>query len=663
MKLLGSRFSEYNPILKSQLLVYVVLIVSVTLVYFPGLYGTFIFDDFPNIVENVYIQINEFSKNQLLGAAGSYGWGLIQRPISMLSFSINYFFGELNPFWYKVTNLLIHIVSSIAVYKFSSSLIKAYNLRFSSRQTEKLVLPVRLAFFVTLLWALHPINLTSVLYVVQRMASLSGLFVFVGLAIYCSARIQIITKRKTNPAVIKLIVAIAICTPLAFLCKENGLLLPVLILVVERFFFSDLSSSKIKLISNVAVTVFFLVCLSFMLYIYLLPERLESSYQERSFSMLERVLTETRVIFLYVKLIVFPRPSEFALFHDDLLMSSSLTVPVSTAFSVIGLVIGVSCSILFRKKYAIFSFGLLFFLAAHLMESTVLPLEIMHEHRNYVASFSVVFFIVIAVYRLTNTKDLEKYYIPITTALILITGVITYIRANSWGDILTLAETEVVFHPNSPRSRYMLALVYWQMLYNETGNKRKYGILIRDQLDKAIELNEPEKPAYLIGLYRLSTIIGDIYTEEEERKIIELVKSDLAEKKPTPFTINSLISFFNCSATRECPEHPDELELIYQEIKDIPTLYPEQLAKVQASYANAMFQLGRLDEAFSAAEDAFKNDPDNIQHAINLAKLMLVQGHAERAKNTLDFINIHPDADLFKDQILNVELLVNKAVN
>ena len=113
----------------------------------------------------------------------------------------------------------------------------------------------------------------------------------------------------------------------------------------------------------------------------------------RPFSPLERLLTQGRVLFLYVSLLLYPIPSRLMFLHD-IDTSRSLFDPWTTLAAIIGIVLCLLFAALKAKKYPLLSFAILFFILNHLVEGTLIPLELIYEHRNYIPS--MFFFVPIA---------------------------------------------------------------------------------------------------------------------------------------------------------------------------------------------------------------------------------------------------------------------------
>jgi hypothetical protein len=150
--------------------------------YWHGLHSGFFFDDEPSILLAEGIRITTLSPESLHQAWTSGGAGPSGRPIAQLSFALNYFFSGFNPFVFKAINLAIHLVNSLWVFAIARLLLTA---------AQPLAKPRHLLMatgFVATLWLLHPIQLLPVLHVVQRMTSLSALFLLAAFWLHIQAR-------------------------------------------------------------------------------------------------------------------------------------------------------------------------------------------------------------------------------------------------------------------------------------------------------------------------------------------------------------------------------------------------------------------------------------------------------------------------------------------
>ncbi len=425
--------------------------------YMPGLTGHFIFDDGINIRLNPFLKIDQLDISTLWHAASSGGLNPFARPLSMASFALNYYHSGMVPYAFKAINLAIHLLNGLLVFVLMNALLA---LHWRIRGTANDHAAAWIGIAVAALWLLHPFNLTAVLYVVQRMTSLAALFSLTGLTLYVYGRRMLLDGRRSGFLVIA--VSLYVFTPLAALCKESGGLLPLLILVSEatllRWSAPDRGFRRIlALMLGLAVVVPLLLGLFYVLQN---PDLILGGYAWRDFSLTERLLTESRVLWFYLHMIVLPNPGEMGLNHDDIVISRNLLSPLTTLPAIIGLLVLAAIAFALRKKQPLITFGITFFFAAHAMESTIIPLELAFEHRNYLPMLGILL-------PLTYFALDSRLHLPSTrarrVALLLLTFLfagLTAARAQQWGDTFLMRALEVERHPRSVRAHTDLANLY-----------------------------------------------------------------------------------------------------------------------------------------------------------------------------------------------------------
>ena len=180
--------------MKSRLICLALLLTVI--IYLPGLTGGFAFDDYANIVQNPYFTKDISETENLNRAVWSGQAGPLKRPIPMLSFALNAATTGHWPMAYKVTNLGIHLITGVLAFFCALLLLQAHlNQR---KATNSLIL---ISAAVATVWLIHPINLTPVLYVVQRMTSLAALFSFAAVCVFCLGRFALIDGKKAKAAI------------------------------------------------------------------------------------------------------------------------------------------------------------------------------------------------------------------------------------------------------------------------------------------------------------------------------------------------------------------------------------------------------------------------------------------------------------------------------
>lgn len=436
---------------KQTVIASILVIIFCVPVYLPGLGGPFIFDDLTNIVFNDYVKITSLDWHSIRNAAGSGISGPLGRPIPMLSFAVDYLvagsFGNTAPF--KTTNLAIHLLNGILVFFF---LLRIFSIdpRTGKRKpaTENRT-AIIISLALGLVWLLHPIQVNTVHYVVQRMTSLSATFVLAALIVYVGGRLAM-TEQKRAGLIYAFLVAPLLLT-LGMLCKENAILGLPLIVAIEFFLLSGANISRWFARPYGTHVLAAIVMLAVLVLVYLVHYFLPG-YDSRNFSMAERLLTESRVLVHYLYMIVFPRINDFGLFHDDIKVSTGLFTPPATLFSILLLLAMGYLAYALRRQQPLVALGIAWFLIAHSLESTIIPLELVHEHRNYLALLGPV----MAMQPLLETlhrKGRYRYSAAGMVSLILVLGMISHMRSIDWSSREELIATEAYFRPESPRAR------------------------------------------------------------------------------------------------------------------------------------------------------------------------------------------------------------------
>jgi hypothetical protein len=439
----------------------VVLVLAATaLAYWPGLHGSFLFDDFSSITDNPALHLAGFAPRDLMHAAFSSRAGLLFRPISMLSFAFNFYFFGNAPFSFKLTNVLIHLINALLILWLTHRLLVNCRRRFQFNWTDKQL--GWTAVVISAAWALHPLNLTSVLYVVQRMTSLAALFTLAGMLAYVYGRERSQAGKTGWPLV-------WVVTPffgvLGLISKEDAALLPLYLLVIEGLIFGFRGAENRAAPSVYAFYVCGLIVpgLSGLAFLLTHSGWFLGGYAGRNFTLSERVLTEFRVVLLYVKWTFFPDIRQLALYHDDLRLSTGLLSPITTLLSLLGLCALAGIALWQRKRRPLISLGILWFFAGQMMESTVLPLLIAFEHRNYLPDYGLLlaFFSLLLLPSVSGTHVLRpslRWTLAALTLPVLFSA--TWVRSYEWRNYLSFAYYESRHHPRSEQALYSLGQAY-----------------------------------------------------------------------------------------------------------------------------------------------------------------------------------------------------------
>ncbi len=418
--------------------------------YINGLFGGFQFDDYPNIVNNNLLQAVDGSQYHWWLAALSSDSGILRRPISMLSFAANIYWLGMNPVAFKIINLVIHLLNAALIYRLSLWLLPY--LRSSQAASATAERTKTVALLVTALWMLHPLHVSNVLYIVQRMNLLATLFILIGLYCYVAGRRR---SMESKGGLLLAFSGLAVFGLLATFCKENGVLAVLYAFVIEvvcfRFRGADPGTRK-------SVVTFFLLILAlpltlFFIYLLIQPEWLANGYSGRGYTLAQRLLTEPRVLMHYLQWILIPLPSQMGLYHDDIPLSTGLFSPISTIVSISVLVAAMLLAWKVRNRAPAVTFAVAWFLAGHALESTLLPLEIVFEHRNYLPMAGLLLGMIAAAGQMVEERAYKVSWIVLVVPVVIVSG-LTADRSHDWGDPIRLARVTANNHPDSPRSLY-----------------------------------------------------------------------------------------------------------------------------------------------------------------------------------------------------------------
>lgn len=420
------------------------------LVYGFGLPGGFMFDDYPNLES-----LSRYTDGKLsaIGVIFTNTSGAFGRAIPMASFVANAATTGMNAGPMKIANIFIHLVVGALVALLS-------NLLIAREKTLGACAPLY-GGAIAAIWLVLPINASTVLYIIQRMTQLSALFVLVGLIVYVLTRAGW-NKHRTR-SLFLLWSTVPLFTLLALFSKENGALLPLFALTVEFTLFSNNSSSNERrhLYAFFGITLFLPLCVG-LFWLVLGHGFVQLDYSDRDFTLAQRLLTEPSVMWSYVRNILLPFGSDLGLTHDDYLLSNTLFSP-RPIFAVTGWITAVYAAWrMHRAGHRLVLTGILFFLAGHAVESTIFPLEIYFEHRNYLPEIGILlatFGLLNAIFQqLPRPSVIFRRSLTIFALLLFASyAAATAVRASVWQDMDTLMRASILAHPDSPRLNFQFA--------------------------------------------------------------------------------------------------------------------------------------------------------------------------------------------------------------
>lgn len=387
----------------------------------------------------------------LSGITGGAG-----RPVSLASFVLQYGNWPRNVAAFKYVNVLLHLLNGCLLFWLWLQV-----GRLGGVETRRNLL---IGLIATSVWLLHPLLVSTTLYVVQRMTQLSALFTLAGLLFYLHGR-ECHRAGAWRSGYLWTSLGIGLFGLLATLSKENGILICLLVLALEATLLRGFPSSagwrawKLVFLYGPLTLLVLVVTWRF-------DSMVLGPYAIRDFTLFERLMTQARILVEYLGLTIAPVPSALGLYHDDYTVSRGLFTPTATFWSgllIIGLVVLAFAT---RHRAPILSFGLFWFFIGHLLESTIFPLELYFEHRNYLPMAGLVF--TLSFYGVALAEKIESASVKRVLHLfpVLYLSILTAVSFNEirlWGNPIRQAYTWAQEKPDSRRAQERLAGV-WQAL-------------------------------------------------------------------------------------------------------------------------------------------------------------------------------------------------------
>ena len=580
-------------------------------IYLPGLKGGFLFDDYANLNSmgdyGGVVDYETFKNFVFNGFSGPLG-----RPVSLASFLLDDNTWPSYAPLFKATNLKIHLLTGIFILWAS-----LHFLRLMGKDDKA---AIWIALLNTAIWLLHPLLVSTTLYTVQRMAQLASSFVFAGITGYLYGRV-LLNQGKTKQGYIWMSVSLVSMTALAALSKENGALLPLLVVVVEFCLPSDL----FKLNRLWALIFLGLPCLGIIGLLIKEINLAENPWPTRNFNQIERLLTESRIMWEYIYHLFVPQIEGKGLFQDGFVVSKSLISPISTLFASLGLLVLFCIAIVSRRLYPFLAFSILFFLASHLLESTHLGLELYFEHRNYLGAGFL--FLPLAIF-LVELKNKISVKVPILCAccLLLVLSFLTWQRSILWGNTHNLERYWAVFAVDSARAQNKLG-----SFYLGDGNPQKALSHMEAALDRFPQSS-------LIAFNYLVVKIATGAAQEKDFKKVAVIMA------VQPFDAQSIMGMGNLADMAIASKDPKHKSLVIEFLLSLnrtsKNAYVYQFKKV---YTYTLARLYLAEQNYEEALNYFSQAIDihnDMDAGMNMVAIMANTGRPVEASIMLQRLEV-----------------------
>jgi len=360
--------------------------------------------------------------------------------------------------------------------------------------------------------------------------------------------------------------------------------------------------------------------------VWLLPQVFDPSYwSTRDFGLRTRLLSEARIVVDYIRWTLLPTPDALSFYHDDFHISRGLLAPWSTLVSIVLLIALVALALWLRRRQPLTALGIAFFLGCQLLTGTVLPLELIYEHRNYFASFGLL----LAIVPLLAAPRASPFALPrhmLLAGLLLCWTALTALTSYAWGNPLRLAEDLASRAPQSPRAQYELGRTY--IIYSHYDPASPFTKLAYAPLERAAALPKgsilPEQALIFMNA-RMHLPLKDSWWDSLINK--------LREHRPGVQDESSLAALTQCAHDHEC-------DLPKQRMRDAflaALSHPDPTARLLACYGDYAWnvlndhKLG-LDMTIAAVH-ASPNEP---AYRITEARMFIALGKMKEAREAYE---------------------------
>lgn len=564
----------------------------------------FLFDDYDNIVNNPIIQ----EKGYFLSPSKADGFlkydDFKSRFVGYLSFAVNYGLHGLDVTGYHAINLAVHIASAFLVY-----LIALLTFRTPRMKESRAAAGAgHIALLSALLFVSHPVQTQAVTYIVQRFASLVTFFYLASLACYITARLS----EKSTPRVSFYVLSV-LSAVLAMKTKENAFTLPLAATLYEWVFFRGEFKQRFLRLAPLLATMLIIP----FTYISLdgpageIIKDLDNTTRAQDMSRADYLLTEFRVIVTYIRLLFIPL--NLNLDYDYPVYHSFFEPPVFLSFLFLACILGLGGYLLGRSRTGdgagrLAAFGVFWFFLTLSVESGVIPLHVIFEHRVYLPSAGVFWAVSTGAYLLISSlrsRRARAMAVSFMTLVPLVLSFASYERNTVWGTKRSLWEDVISKSPNKARG------------YTNLGN----AYHAEGEIDRAVEhfrialRLEPDNEVTHFNL-------GNAYRDKDMPE--QAIEQYLTAVRLRPDYADAHNNLGN--AYRAFGRTDKAIEHLLISIKHKP-------GNVEAHYnlGNALRSEGMTDRALEQYGKALSINPNYVQAHNNIAAAYISKGNLEKA--------------------------------
>ena len=584
----------------------------------------FAFDDLQKIEKNNHIRITQFSLPKIISAGFKSSKS---RPLAYISFALNYYFGRYDTFGYHLVNIFIHLSTGCFLFLFIRTTFQTPALR------NQYHYPDVIAFLTAAFWLANPVQTQAVTYIVQRMTSMASLFFILSFWFYVKGRLGAKSRQPWLWFVGSLLAWL-----MSLGCKQITVTLPFLILLYEWYFFQDLNQDWLKRSLKWVLGITVVIAILALIYMDFHPfEKISRLYDfsKNEFTITQRALTQLRVVVYYISLIFFPHPSRLSVEYDFPL-SYSLVNPITTLLSAVIILSLVILALYLARKERLISFCVLWFFTNLIIESTIIPLALIFEHRLYLPSMLVFLPVVLLFFRFIKPEWLP---LSIVAVLIAFNAYWTVERNKVWQDDILLWTDSVKKAPNRARAYSNLgyALSQKERFDEALPNLHKALELDPDlamaHYNLGFVLDQQGKTEEAVSHYHQAIQLSPEFARSYNNLGLALLKLDKTNEavdnyhKAIQLNPNFAAAYNNLGLALAIQKETDAAIKSYRKALELD---PE-LEYAHLNLATVLTNQGRTDEAIRHLKKALQINPDYAEAHSDLGSHLLSQGRTEEA--------------------------------
>jgi hypothetical protein len=445
------------------------------------------------------------------------------------------------------------------------------------------------------------------------------------------------------------VVSITIPTVVGMLAKETAVMLPLYALLVEWIVFgfhrtTETALAPTKTPDRRVIGLFMIVLVLPMVagLVWLLPGILQpGTWATRDFTLSSRLLSEARIVVDYMVWTLLPMPDALSFYHDNFHISTGLLAPWTTLTSIGLLGALFALMIWLRRRVPLAALGIALFLGCQLLTGTILPLELIYEHRNYFASFGLLLAIVPLLAAPAQGAAALPMALPryvLLAGLMLCWTALTALTAQAWGDPLRLAEELASRAPLSPRAQYELGRTY--IIYSHYDPSSPFTHLAYAPLERSDALPNSSILAVQALIFmnsRMHLPLKDAWWESMIAK--------LKARKPGVQDESSLAALTQCDREGHCDLPKHQMVDAFQAALS----HPDPSARLLATYGDYAWNVlhdHMLGERM--IQQAVAGAPREPAYQITLIRMLIAQDRtteAHAALKRLQALNIGGSLD------------------